>query len=144
MRNNDYEAWVQYARNDLSVAIREMVRTTNPRQRPFEVILYHCQQAAEKMLKAYLVCNGVPVFAGSQGWGHDLNALRTHCASHDKGFTGTRIEGHCSFLHLFATVRYPDFVFSVDASHATRGINSAKRIFDFVATRIGLPKEYFP
>jgi HEPN domain-containing protein len=144
MRANDYMAWVQYAHNDLSVAIREMERKTNPRQRPLEVVLYHCQQAAEKMLKAYLVYNGVPVFTGSQVWGHDLNALRTHCASHDKGFTGIRIEGHCSFLHLFAAVRYPDFAFSVDASHATRGINSAKRVYDFVATRIGLQKEYFP
>jgi len=143
MKNNDFMAWVQYARNDLSVAIREMERSTNPGQRPFEVILYHSQQAAEKMLKAYLISIGIPVFAGSQGWGHDLNALRTHCASHDKKFTGIRIEGHCSFLNLFATVRYPDFSFSIDASHATRGINSAKRIFDFVAVLIGLPKEYF-
>lgn len=143
MRGNDYAAWVQYARNDLSVAIREMERTNNPRQRPFEVILYHCQQSVEKMLKAYLVYNGVPVFAGSQGWGHDLNALRTHCTLYDNGFAGARIEGHCSFLHLFATVRYPDFAFSVDASHAARGINSAKRVFDFVATRIGMLKEYY-
>ena len=143
MRGNDYLVWVKYARNDLSVAIREIERTTNPRQRPFEVILYHCQQAVEKMLKAYLVCNGVSVFAGSKGWGHDLNALRTHCTSFDAGFAGARITSHCSFLHLFATVRYPDFAFSVDANYAARGINSAKRIFDFVATRIGMPKEYF-
>jgi len=53
--NDDYMVWVRYARNDLSVAIREMERIVNPKQRPFEVILYHCQQAAEKMLKAYLV-----------------------------------------------------------------------------------------
>ena len=144
MKGNDYRAWVQYAQNDLSVAIREMERTTSPKQRPYEVILYHCQQAVEKMLKAYLVNKGFPIVAGSQGWGHDLNALRTHCSAFDTGFNSARIEGHCSFLHLFTSVRYPDFTFSIDASHATRGINSAKRLFDFISVRLGCQKLYFP
>ena len=47
MKGNDYEAWVQYAHNDLSVAMREMERTVNPRLRPYEVILYHCQQSGD-------------------------------------------------------------------------------------------------
>jgi len=96
------------------------------------------------MLKAYLVYNKVPVFAGSQGWGHDLNALRTRCADYDSGFAGVRIERHCSFLNLFSAVRYPDFAFSIDSSHATRGIHSAQRIFDFVTVRLGNPRIYFP
>ena len=31
----------------------------------------------------------------------------------------------------------------IDASHATRGINSAKRIYDFVSERLGLGKVFF-
>jgi len=34
MKGNDYEAWIQYAHNDLSVAMREMERTVNPKLRP--------------------------------------------------------------------------------------------------------------
>jgi hypothetical protein len=33
------------------------------------------------------------------------------------------------------------FTVSVDASHATRGINSAKRIFDFVLDKMGLEQD---
>ena len=122
----------QYARNDLSVAIREMERTTNPRQRPFEIILYHCQQSAEKMLKAFLVHNG------ATGWGHDLDALRLQCASFDIIFSSARHARHCAFLTAFSTVRYPDYSASIDAGDAARGLNSAKRIFDFVSERLGL------
>ena len=46
MKGNDYINWIKYARNDLSVATREMERRVNPRHRPLEVILYHCQQTA--------------------------------------------------------------------------------------------------
>jgi len=143
MKGNDYEAWIQYAHNDISVAIREMERIVNPRLRPYEVILYHCQQSAEKMLKAYLVSNGIPVVFGSKSWGHDINALRTTCSSIDKGFAAVRIINHCSYLSLFSSVRYPDFIFTIDAIHATRGINSAKRLFDFVSEKLGRSKLFF-
>ena len=136
MKGNDHKVWIKYAHNDLSVAIREMERTVNPRLRPYEVILYHCQQSAEKMLKAYLVYNGISVVFGSKTWGHDLNALRTYCSSIDKGFSASRIVNHCSYLNLFASVRYPDFTLTINASYATRGIKSAKRLFDFVSKRL--------
>jgi len=114
-----------------------MERTTNPRQRPFEIILYHCQQSVEKMLKAYLVQYG------TTGWGHDLDALRLQCAAFDNSFYSTRQAKHCAFLTAFAAVRYPDYTVSVDAGDATRGLNSAKRIFDFVSERLGLEKTFF-
>jgi len=142
MKGNDYEVWIQYAHNDLSVAMREMARTANPRLRPYEVILYHCQQSAEKMLKAYLIYNGIPVVFGSKSWGHDINALRTSCSSIDKGFAAARIINHCSYLGLFSSVRYPDFTFSIDAAHARRGINSAQRLFDFVSEKLGHCKQF--
>jgi len=136
---NDYcMSWVQYARNDLSVAMREMERTINPRQRPFEIILYHCQQSAEKVMKAYLVDRGIT------GWGHDLDALRLQCAVFDSSFNSIRHAKHCAYLNAFATVRYPDYSISIDAADTARGLNSAKRIFDFVSERLGLGRMYFP
>ena len=138
MKGNDYRNWVKYARNDLSVAIREMERNVNPRHRPLEVILYHCQQTAEKMLKAYLIYNGTSVFSGSKAWGHDLNVLRTNCSSIDSDFSGARITGHCAYLSAFANVKYPDFTLSIDSSHAKRGLNSAKRIYEFISVKLGI------
>ena len=96
---SDYcKKWVKYAQNDISIAVREMNLEVNPRHKAYEAILYHCQQAAEKMLKAYLISKG------SNPWGHDLDALRTACADFDKGLNGARLTGHCVFLMSFTAV----------------------------------------
>ena len=130
--------WVKYAHNNVELAIREMARQCNPKMRPYEIILYNCQQSAEKMLKAYLIFCGVPI-----PYIHDLPDLRGRCAKFDNSFNGQRMIDHCSFLTIFANVRYPDFTGSVDANHAVRGVNSAKRIFDFVSVRLNMAKTYF-
>jgi len=112
--------WVDYAKNDIEVAIREMEYHKNPRLRPYEIILHHCHQCAEKMLKAYILS----------------------CATYDNSFDGKRIIDHLIYLDVFWNIKYPDFTVSVDASHATRGINSAKRIYDFVSEKLGLGKVF--
>ena len=130
--------WIQYAQNDIRLATQEMEREVNPRLRAYEAVLYHCQQAAEKMLKAYLVYHGI------RPWGHDLDALRTQCAGFDRGFNNVRITKHCIFLLSFIAARYPDFTMAgVDASNAERAINSAKRVYDFVSVRLGQGEVYF-
>lgn len=135
---NTWQTWVQYARNDMKIATNEMSKEVNPKSRPFEGILYHCQQCAEKMLKAYLIHHG------AHAWGHDLEMLRNQCAQYDQGFNSSRLINHCIFLSAFIGARYPDFTMSVDASNATRGINSAKRIYDFVSDKLGEGKVFFP
>ena len=138
---NNWTEWVKYACNDLGVAIREMERECNPRHRVYEAVLMHCQQSAEKMLKAYVVKNITN--SNPKVFSHDLEAIRMECAKIDNSFNSSRFSNHLAFLAAFVTVRYPDFAFSIDSSHATRGLNSAKRIYDFIAIRLGLDKEYF-
>jgi len=129
--------WIKSATHDF-IAIESIVmQVQNPRIRPHEIVLYHCQQASEKMLKVYLVKNGV------SPWGHNLNALRTSCESIDSGFASKRLVDHCAFLTAYSVARYPDFTDTIDARTAARGINSAKRIYDFVSERLGLGKVYF-
>jgi HEPN domain-containing protein len=124
-------SWIKSALNDFVVIDSLMMHVQNPRLRPHELVLYHSQQAAEKMLKAFLVHNGM------NPWGHDLNALRTSCANFDTGFNSVRIVNHCAFLTAYNAARYPDFTDIVDANTATRGLNSAKRVFDFVSQKLG-------
>ena len=134
MVSNVCKDWLKSAQNDFIVihSIIEMVQ--NPRRRPHEQVLYHSQQAAEKALKAYLYnCNLQP-------WGHDLNALRTDCSKLDNSFNTKRIVDHCAFLQAYSVARYPDYTDKIDASVASRGINSAKRIYDFIAVRLGIEK----
>ena len=122
--------WIRYAENDIDIAAREISLPVNPRHRAYEAILYHCQQSAEKMLKAYLISKG------SNPWGHDLDALRTQCAVFDKDFDRVRLVRHCVFLTTFVAARYPDFTFTIDSTHAIRGLNSAKRIYEFISEKL--------
>ena len=133
MLRNDVLAWIEYAKNDMEVAVHEMEYLRNPRLRPYEIILHHCHQCAEKMLKAYILNSG-----GTIAPIHVLNTLLRTCSRHDKSFSGKRIIDHCVYLDTFWNIKYPDFTVSVDASHATRGINSAKRIYDFVSKKLSL------
>lgn len=135
---NTWQTWVKYAHNDIKIATNEMSRNLNPKSRPFEGILYHCQQCAEKMLKAYLIYKGTPM------WGHDLEMLRGECAKHDTGFNASRLINHCIFLSAFIGARYPDFTMTIDASNAARGINGAKRVYDFVSEKLGEGRVFFP
>ena len=137
MLHNDVMIWVKYAKNDIDVAAREMSYPCNPRLRPYEIILHHCHQCAEKMLKAYILNSGSTISPI-----HILNTLRRTCAVFDNSFDGTRIKDHCAYLDVFWNIKYPDFTVSVDASHAARGINSAKRIFNFVSERLGFGKVF--
>jgi HEPN domain-containing protein len=132
--NNHWKEWVRFAQNDLGIATREMERECNPRHRAYEAILAHCQQSAEKMLKAYIIKN-VPSI-NPKVFSHDLEAIRIECASLDKSFNSPRFIKHVTFLSAFVTARYPDFWFSIDASHAKRGLNSAKRISELVLSKI--------
>jgi len=129
--------WIQSARRDFLVIESVLGMIENPRHRPNEQILYHCQQAAEKILKAFLFNYN------QQPWGHDLNALRTECSKWDITFNNKRILDHCAFLQAYNATRYPDYTDSIDASIVSRGINSAKRIYDFVSCKLGLGKVFF-
>jgi len=137
----DWKAWVRYANNDLGIAVREMARECNPRHRAYEAVLMHCQQSAEKMLKAYVVKNIASV--NPKVFSHDLEAIRMECAKKDDSFNSARFSKHLAFLATFVTARYPDFTFSIDSTHAIRGLNSAKRVYDFISVRLGLGREFF-
>jgi len=132
------KSWVKSAQHDIIMIDSTMEKIPNARERPHELILYHSQQAVEKMLKAYLI------HKGTLPWGHDLDDLRVECAGFDNAFNSKRIAEHCAFLTAFNSARYPDFTASVDAKTAERGINSTKRVYDFVADKLGLGKVYFP
>ena len=62
-------AWLQYAEGDLSTAAF-LYEKQYPRQ--LEIICYHCQQAAEKAIKALYIASGIP---GGIPKKHDLSFL---------------------------------------------------------------------
>ena len=136
MVSNDCIEWLKFSRMDIDSAQQLFSQQQNPRQRPIEIILYHCQQGAEKALKAYMVQNGR--FPPKT---HELQELRIICKQWNAQFDNMRLIKHCAFLDPFSlTVRYPKHNISLDSTHAARGLNSTKRIYDFVCTQLGIAK----
>jgi len=69
--------WLEKAEHDRRSA-KALLDQTPPIT---DVAAYHCQQAVEKLLKAYLVSCGV-----EPDKTHDLRVLATICAEHDAAF----------------------------------------------------------
>lgn len=138
MVSSDCLDWLKYSKMDINVAEQLYSQQQNPRQRPIEIIPYHCHQGAEKSLKAFMVQNGR--FPQKT---HELQELRLICKQWSAQFDSIRLINHCAFLDPFAiAVRYPKHNISLDSSQAARGLRSAKRIHDFVCNRLGLPKTF--
>lgn len=71
MKKNDLvEEWMEYAQRDILSA----KYLTSMKPEPLEIICFHCQQAAEKALKAYLVFLEIRVPKT-----HDLDQLLELC-----------------------------------------------------------------
>lgn len=54
--DNNYQEWLNYASHDLQAA--KFLQAMKPL--PVEIICYHCEQAAEKAIKAIIVFNNAP------------------------------------------------------------------------------------
>jgi len=134
-RNPDPEVWMRLARDDMATVCLLM---TEHRKR-IEIILYHCQQTAEKALKAYLIDSNVWI-----GNTHDLILLLRECVNINQSFNLKRMIKHCAFLNRITPgVKYADLNISFDNSHVPRAMNSAKRIYDLVSVHLGLGKHYY-
>ena len=97
-------AWLAKARRDIDSARRLLVGAPPYR----DTAVYHCQQAAEKAIKALLSAKGIP-FPKS----HDLTALLTLAI--DAVPTLCRLAEAAAVLTPYATLfRYPDAVMEPD------------------------------
>ena len=118
MRSKSILQWFDFADTDLALA--EHALSMKPQ--PFEIICYHCQQAAEKYLKGYLIYKGLETPPKI----HDLVVLNNRCIEYEEQFED--IQDECETLTQYGVQpRYPDEVF-VDETHMNQAINYAKRI----------------
>ena len=94
----EYREWINYAEKDF-VAAEFLMTATSP---PIEIICYHCQQSAEKILKAFLIKNDIiPPRT------HDLNLLINECYKIDNEVSILKKE--CNRLNDFGVnTRYPN------------------------------------
>jgi HEPN domain-containing protein len=117
MEIEDVAEWIQLADDDLYSAqiLNGAVRKV------YEIICYHCAQAAEKYLKAYLTYQDIIPEKT-----HNLLFLSKLCMEKDNEFEN--IAALCDFLNRFANdIRYPH-KYEVNDNDANFSINAVEEI----------------
>jgi len=124
-KNLDGFSWFEYADNDFE-AVTILAAQFVPK---YEIVCYHCQQCAEKMLKGYIASNNGRLLKT-----HDLVVLCENCARFDLDFEN--IIDQCSDLTIFASeVRYPNML-EIDSAHMRKAIENASEIRAFVLDKL--------
>jgi HEPN domain-containing protein len=129
-RTEEVREWLRKAGEDVAVARRAIADNL------FEPGCFHCQQAIEKLLKAYLVWN-----EANPPRVHDLALLLDVCEKLDSSFVAKRDEWE--WLTGFAIVaRYPSEVPPPDQDEARRALEAAEDCW--TAVQGMLPPEAHP
>ena len=124
----DTKAWMIKAWRDLETARR--AATGQP---PFyDVAVYHCQQAAEKAVKAFLVHHGKAYEKT-----HDIEVLIDLAGEVESSFS--KLADAADALTPYATrFRYPNATFAIEPEPGeyAEAIQHAQSIYDFVLSRL--------
>ena len=131
---SEARAWIVKAWRDLETARR--AATGEP---PFyDVAAYHCQQTAEKAVKAFLVHHGRPYEKT-----HDIEVLVDFAGEIDPTF-GQLADAADALTPDATRFRYPNATFAVEPlpSEYDEALKQAQDIFDFVVNF--LPAEARP
>jgi HEPN domain-containing protein len=118
--------WFQYANNDLIIAQHSF---TDVYPKLLEIACYHCQQAAEKALKGFLLYKDI-----EPPRKHDLRLLNMMCFEQDADFESIKI--HCADLTYYGVVtRYPSEL-EIDEVITKAAIEKAKQVYNFCFTKV--------
>ncbi len=118
--------WLIKARDDLAV-VETLLKASPPH---IPAALFHCQQAAEKALKAFLTDHDLP-FAKT----HDLEQLGAACLSIEPDL-GTVVDGIESLTPFAWRFRYPGAPDEPEFEEALGAHQAAGALFDRIAGRI--------
>ena len=128
MNNSNISAWKRLAFMDLETA-RHMLGTYSPK--PLEIICFHSQQAAEKILKCYLVSiNTEPPKT------HDIRKLCDLCTEHESSFD--EIFELAVLLTLYGEVSSCPTKIGLVEKDAAQAIEYAESIMRFVNNKLGV------
>jgi len=119
--------WMQKAEGDFQTATRMMRWRKKPQ---LDSVCYHCQQCAEKYVKAFLLQHDVAF-----PWIHNLPKLNELCMKVDGSFG--LISDLLETLNPFeAETRYPGYF--ADKDDARLAIAAMKEVRKFVREKLGL------
>lgn len=127
MNEGTFEEWLAKAESDYEYALLG-IRHRNLKS--FDPICFHCQQCAEKYLKAFLTRHRVPFKRV-----HELANLNRLCVQIDSTFK--LIFDWLEILDPYAVaIRYPGL--QVEREDAKEAVATMKKIRKFTRARLGL------
>jgi HEPN domain-containing protein len=118
--------WLKKAQSDMGTAIYCL----NGTEQHLDAVCFHSQQAAEKVLKGFLVKQGI-----EPPKTHKMNDLCEMCMDCDSTFL--QIYHACSALNSYAVQsRYPGNEPDIAPEEAQTALENAKTIYDFCKAKI--------
>lgn len=117
--------WIEMARMDLRSA--EFLLDMRPL--PIEIVCFHCEQAAEKMLKGALVARDK-----EPPRTHDLSTLCGLCAETDAAYDSL-LDSCVELTPYGVQARYPSQL-DIEESDMERALRECRKIFAFVEKRL--------
>lgn len=125
---HEYNEWLQTAETDYGVA-KHLCETYRPQ--PLEVICYHCQQSAEKAIKAVIIANGTQ---GGMPKLHDLsfllNQLKNMVDIEEKYYD------YADALTPYGvSIRYPNELF-LENHHAEKALQMAEEFLAWARSKV--------
>ena len=116
--------WIKLAEMDYGVA-EHLYQTYYPK--PYEIICYHCQQAAEKAIKAVITADGAK---GGMPKLHDLSFLLNQIKNVVK--IEEKYYDYADALTPYGvSIQYPNELF-LEEKHAKEALRMAKEILEWV------------
>jgi HEPN domain-containing protein len=121
-----FRAWVVKAESDL-LNITNNLAAANV---PWDTVCFHAQQAAEKLLKAFLAWKERDLLRT-----HDLVALLAQCVTLDPSLA--ELENDCRKLTYYAVgSRYPDMLYEPDEEDGREMVSAMHRVRSAILARL--------
>jgi len=121
--------WLQKAESDIKV-VKYVLEMDEP---PTDAICFHCQQAIEKYLKAFLTYHNVRVKKT-----HDLGILLEMCLEIDKEFESMDIDKIASLTPFAVELRYPDEIYTPTINECKDSLKLALTVKEIVLKKLNI------
>lgn len=127
MKEEIIARWVEKGEEDLKAA-SYLLASPEP---PLSVIAFHCQQAVEKYLKAYLTAQEVRIPKT-----HDLAFLLELCLEKDRDFAFLNQEQVAALTFYAVAIRYPDASYVPSLEEVREAYETARAVGRFVLEKL--------
>ena len=127
MKHEVVKRWIYKAEVDLRTA-RILLNSEDP---PTESVCFHAQQAAEKLLKAYLTYLGIRIRKT-----HDIGILLDICAKEDKDFEKLDMEKLEQLTFYAVEIRYPDTSYIPTLEEAQNAVSVVEKLKAFILKKL--------